>query len=714
MSKQETLDVTKTHLGKLLATENIRIEHQNVQGPYFDVKQRLLVLPIWKNIDADLYDLMIGHEVGHALFTPTDGWMDLAEQYGDGFKVMLNLVEDARIEKKMKRKYPGLRRPMYNGYTQLVEKGFFGLSLEEMKYLPFADRVNCYFKLGARTNISFTDDEKNFVDRLENAETWDEIVELALELFEITKNEKNNLSESLSDLIEQLNEGDGDVAGNFDNLPADLKEGIMKGSYALRERMGSWANDNKISSITDDALTNNQKKLIDEKSNPYLYLKMGKCNISDYVIPASIFHDNLSRQFHPSFIKYASTIRQSFMSTNKKFIDNMVKEFEMRRNAKQFAKVKVSKTGDLNEDKLWKYSISEDLFKQATIVPNGKNHGVIMVVDMSGSMQDNISGTIEQVISMAMFCRKVNIPFDVYTFIDNAYIEAGYQKKIETRNVTRRKSENMSLVPTNPYFRMQHLISSRMKFTEFNKAIDNLLLLSVSNSNRNYYQFTDAYIFTPKTVSLSGTPLDEAIFVLRSLADDFREKNKVEILNTIILTDGDGSYGLQYISPDGYDYVPQYSHNIVIQDTATKKQINFSSSGRSNITSNLLKVFKEATGCRVIGYYLMSSRNHKTQISRKYWDHYGRYQKNTLNHEIESAKYTEKFAKDKFVSLPIPGYDEYYMIPGGNLEIDDINLDAVLSGKAANKNNLYKAFKKMQNTKLTSRTFVTRFIESIS
>jgi len=155
-----SLDTTKSALGRLLASENIRVEHKQVNGPSFDVKARVLTLPIWKNVDSDLYDLMIGHEVGHALYTPADGWIDEVKALGKSFKSMLNLVEDARIERKMKRKYPGLTRPMYNGYTTLVDRGFFGVTIDEMASLPFADRLNVYFKLGVRSGVQFNEKEQ--------------------------------------------------------------------------------------------------------------------------------------------------------------------------------------------------------------------------------------------------------------------------------------------------------------------------------------------------------------------------------------------------------------------------------------------------------------------------------------------------------------------------------------------------------------------------
>ena len=93
----------KSYLAKLLATENISVEHKKVQTAYFDVKSRLLVLPIWKHMNNDITDLLISHEVGHALFTPQSGWEKSVIEKKIP-KSFLNVIEDARIEKLIKRK----------------------------------------------------------------------------------------------------------------------------------------------------------------------------------------------------------------------------------------------------------------------------------------------------------------------------------------------------------------------------------------------------------------------------------------------------------------------------------------------------------------------------------------------------------------------------------------------------------------------------------
>ena len=93
----------KSVLARLLANENISVQQGNFETAFFDVENRVLGLPLWKEMSGDLYDLLVGHEVGHALYTPKDGWHDAVCNKGENYKRFLNVIEDARIEKKVKR-----------------------------------------------------------------------------------------------------------------------------------------------------------------------------------------------------------------------------------------------------------------------------------------------------------------------------------------------------------------------------------------------------------------------------------------------------------------------------------------------------------------------------------------------------------------------------------------------------------------------------------
>ena len=175
---------SKSMLAKLLATENIKVEHGNYETAAFDPKKRVLYLPIFKWMDGDVYDLLVLHEVSHALNTPADGWHSSGSEKGTGYKSFLNVTEDARIEKKIKRKYPGASKAMVLGYRELMKNDFFGINHVNVDTLPLIDRINLHTKGGASMGISFTEDEMKWVDELMSLETFPEIVEFTDRLYD--------------------------------------------------------------------------------------------------------------------------------------------------------------------------------------------------------------------------------------------------------------------------------------------------------------------------------------------------------------------------------------------------------------------------------------------------------------------------------------------------------------------------------------------------
>jgi hypothetical protein len=728
------LNTSKSTLGKLLAAENIRIEHRQVRGPYFDVQERTLVLPIWKDVTSDLYDLMIGHEVGHALFTPADGWMEKAKEQGDRFKQILNLVEDARIEKKMKRKFPGLGRPMYNGYTELVNRGFFGYSMDEMKSLSFLDRMNVHFKLGARAGAVFNDEEQSLIDRVALAETWDDVLNLAQELFDVAQKENDDLQtafdeimnnlddaaagdgESIEKLIENLrNNGREDLADQLEKASQEMQEKIME---ELESRSGDAGAVNSPESVTQNSLEKNTERLIDDTAYPSTYVTMPDLDTKKFVVPAHVLHAGM--HFSPFVMSKREEVYTNFMSSTKSYISYLVKEFELRRNAAQFAKAKVSKTGKLDINKIWKYQISEDLFLQSTMVPNGKNHGMLMLVDMSSSMDNCIAGTIEQLVSLVLFCRKVNIPFDVYGFFDTGYTEdeIEYFKSIGWKSIVsvdhwknsctsfdstdRNSDAKGDLQISNERFRLKQFVHSGMRIGEFNNAIKNLLLTAEGfrRGSHRYYSGHAQKFSIPKNMYLGGTPLNESILVLRKLAEQFKEKHRVEVLNTIILTDGDASYSLGYMDADGN--VSHLRSRAVIENKKNRHQVVSNQVFR--LTNSLLDMYKNITDSRVIGIYL--TRLTKSAVMAR------AHHEDDFNYEAFEQQYKEQ-SKEKYFGIKQKGYDVYYVVSNDDLDVDTVTMSRVLTTGKPNKT-LLRAFKQMQTTKQISRVFLNQFIKQVA
>ena len=159
----------KDTLAKLMATENITVIHKKVPTAYFDVKSRILCIPMLKeDMSQSLNDLFAGHEVGHALYTPVDGWHDSICEKGGLFKGYLNVIEDCRIEEKVKNKYPGLRRSFYKGYEELATDDFFGIKGKDLSKLNLIDKINIHFKIGAQARVQFSNEERPYIVRCNN------------------------------------------------------------------------------------------------------------------------------------------------------------------------------------------------------------------------------------------------------------------------------------------------------------------------------------------------------------------------------------------------------------------------------------------------------------------------------------------------------------------------------------------------------------------
>ena len=180
--KTKTRD-TKSLLAKLMASEDINVEYRNnISTAAFNTENRTLLMPVFKDISENTTDLFLGHEVGHALFTPTGVINDVMAK-GGTFKSLVNIVEDARIEKMIQSKFPGLRRNFYEGYSELMDKNFFGLNGEDVNELNFIDRINIHFKIGTRAGVEFSDEEQTYVDRIANLRSWDDTIKVSWKPF---------------------------------------------------------------------------------------------------------------------------------------------------------------------------------------------------------------------------------------------------------------------------------------------------------------------------------------------------------------------------------------------------------------------------------------------------------------------------------------------------------------------------------------------------
>ena len=199
----------KSQLARLLATEDLVVEHKKVETACFNVHTRVLTLPLWERASSGLYDMLVGHEVGHALFTPDEDWLEehkIPQQF-------VNIVEDARVEKLMKRKYAGLAKTFFNGYKELHEDDFFSISDEDVSTMNLADRTNLYFKVGNFIPLDFNVEEKEIIDLIAATETFADALVAAKQLYNYCKKEKQE-KESQEDQGDQGDQGDSESPAN--------------------------------------------------------------------------------------------------------------------------------------------------------------------------------------------------------------------------------------------------------------------------------------------------------------------------------------------------------------------------------------------------------------------------------------------------------------------------------------------------------------------
>ena len=739
-----SLQNTKTILAKLLATENISVEFRNVPTAYFDMKSRLMVLPQWKDITPELYDLLGGHEVGHALNTPAEGWHTaVTENVSANFKTFLNVVEDARIERKIKERFPGIRKSFLKGYAELVSRDFFGIKNRDVNEMMLIDRINIHFKLGNLACVKFKNEkEEEFVARIESAETWNDVYEISKDLFAYCKEEleemKKQRQEMMSKMFAQGEEEDGDGAEGESVMSDDAEESDGDASGAGEESDEDFDSDSEgeqsaadgedseddsdagdpVSrgggqgythdpigdlpdepvSITDKNFQEKVKTLSDDKLAMTGNIpSMNKIDLSSRVVSWK----NLSGKFFAKTEHYKPDLLAKFEAKNKAAINYLVKEFEMRKKAAELKRVSISETGIIDTNLLHSYKYTDSIFRKMATVAEGKNHGLVAMVDWSGSMTNNLSGTIEQMLILTMFCKKVNIPFEVLVFSteykqeDGDFVTQHDRNSLDTRGV-------MSLL---------NVLSNKMSSAAFRSMAVELLNVAHYYNSRTGGTYWASRVALESSMtaecSLGGTPLNLAIIALSKYVNDFKKANKLEVVNTAIISDGEDSSNMFLINTEDYNrglYPSNWKKNSYVFDPDTKQTFKIVRS----ITDTLLEILKARTGCNLLGFFIVDNKRGKfhQELSRL-------SPMDSINIDATFAK----FRNDGVFTVKGCGYDEFYLIPGGdNLEANDDSLDDILkskkedSGKISTRK-LKSAFMSLNQNRLNSRILLKKFIE---
>ncbi|AET72799.1 gp150 [Synechococcus phage S-CAM8] len=691
----------KGTLAKLLATENLTVEHRRVSTACFDVNSRTLILPIWKTASNTVYDLLVGHEVGHALYTPNEDFSNVS-------KAFVNVLEDARIERMMKVTYPGLRRSFFEGYRELWERDFFGVKDEDPENLSLIDRINLYFK--GNPNIPFADEELVWVDRAEKTKIFQEVIELAKDLYDFCANKQDedeippvpqseDGTQSADREIENSCGEEFDEEKSEDDDQDDKDYSDDNAQLEIPSYLGGVVDETK--STTDEAFAQALETLVDDHAKEWVYLNTPDPEVNNYIVSFKETQEKLYDHFYnPSRtldwlenVQYSVDHYTSFKKDSQKTVAYLCKQFDMKKSADEYRRAATSKTGVLDTNKLHTYKYNEDIFKKITVIPEGKNHGLVMYIDWSGSMQQQLLDTLKQTYNLIWFCKKSGIPFRVYAF------QSGYGYN-DTDEIISQKEGQLAISSD---FRLFEFFSSRQNQQSLEKSMQ-LVYTQVFAMGGWRISHLSEY-------TLGGTPLAEAVYCTRSIVNTMKKVERVSKVNVICLTDGEAN-PMSYVhrfEEDHFYRAGEYRYQYLchtrgklffLRDPKTGYTRKISSNP-SKTTQEIISFYREITDYNWIGIRLCG-KSDLSKLVREF-----------AHDEIDAID--KQWRKEKFASIKErAGFTEAFYMPDKNIGIGSQDLEVKQKHEVATKAELTRAFKKHMGSKMTNKTILNAFIEQIA
>ena len=720
----------KSQLAKLLATEDLVVEHKKVATACFNVHTRVLTLPLWEKASNLVYDLLVGHEVGHALFTPDEDWTETAKVPPQ----FVNVVEDARIEKLMKRKYAGLAKTFFNGYKELNEEDFFQVADDDISTFNLADRANLYFKIGNFISLDFNSEEQEIINLIGATESFADALIAAEELYKYCKKEKEqeqkvadfdshetqgNSQSPASDFVE-TNDSSSEQEGGSDNSSENQSEESYGGTAQGDEtpvKSSDTKDDPEVR--TADSLEDKIQNLVNNDGYESVYVEIPQVNLNTIIAKNSEVHKEINDSFahqqklhneHAEEKRYTpvnlykdSDLEfKKFKSSAQKEVNYLVKEFECRKAADQYARASTARTGVLDTTRLHTYKYNEDLFKKVSVIPDGKNHGLVFVLDWSGSMSDVMIDTCKQLFNLVWFCKKVSIPFEVYAFTNEwRRGEWDYEKErylAADREPHYQKKDGLLVVDET--FSMMNVLTSKVSGKELEHQMLNIWRLAYC-FGRGY---SCSYTYSNR-MSLSGTPLNEALIALHQILPKFQKENKLQKVQCIVLTDGEASQLVRHKEVQrkwdkepyiGTGYIQPMSTFLRDRKLGTTYKIHYA---HHQFTDVLLTNLKDKfSSTNFIGIRVIEGRSVNYFLQMYY-----------SQNDKEYGKIQNDWKKLKCFNITKSGYDAYFGLSSTALA-QDTEFEV---GEDATKSQIKSAFVKSLKTKKLNKKVLGEFISLV-
>ena len=710
------------YLAKLLAKENLTVQHGNYQTASFDVINRVLRLPLWADKGKDVYDLLVGHEVGHALFTPSDGWHDAENKIAHIPKAYLNIVEDIRIERKIQESYPGIVRRFKAGYKVLFDDNLFGTDDRDINEAGLMDRLNVSSKGRGYVPVAFSDDESPLIKEAMEVETWDDVIVVCQKLYDFIEQQKEEKEDeeelnipmnSPSNGSREADSEEGEAPTpdatpsndepQEDESPKD--DSVSSGDGEKQEETDS--SDSSHETWTEDTFREKEEELLQQVPNPYskeVSQAKFSSGVSDLNVKAMVYpykeaqamrEEYIATKINsPHLLEYcpytSAECREDFNATKKTYKSQanlIAKDFERKKAAFEYQRATTAKSGKLDPLKMHAYKTSEDIFLTTTQLAQAKSHGIMMFLDLSGSMADIVSDVVAQAITIAMFCRQVGIPFEAYSFTSTSMY----------RHSNEGMSKGWSQAPSElecDNTKIVELLSSKMNKKTFDEAA--YTIFAIGKAHHHGHRQYRIYPSDIHSIDQMGsTPLVQTLYAVSKLTKAFTRKHAIQNTNIMMLTDG-APDGL-YITDDPLANVRTNRNNMSIKFEG--KMIQGSNSRL--VYEGMLIRLKEVTGATVMGFHLASEAS-------TFGGGYHGIDENKDFPAVLKAWRKEGFSHFKNEK----GYDDYFIIKINKASRFDS--DEFAPKKVDTISDLKREFKKFNKTKKGNKQLVARITDAVA
>ncbi|MGA1384352.1 MAG: hypothetical protein ACO32S_05540 [Steroidobacteraceae bacterium] len=659
---------------QLLASERLHIaQSRAVKTASFSPEQRVLTLPAWQGWSDNAWLLFIAHEVGHALYTPTDAFtcprvQALNQQYRpQDVMVTLNVFEDIRIERKIREAYRGLMGVFNRGYHDLLGRDFFSLSTSAFAERGVLDQVNLYAKVGRLTGLTLVDPcAAAYYNAGLAAETYDDVLTLVERaLRELSQQQPSPAPQPPSPASQPPSSPQAGLPGSETSDettgPETSQDARQTDETETRQDAQADAGDTQdasetsaSASVTDASETDGQDAQ-DASQTP----ESGQT--ADYTRPFDVQsqeaaaralaqsaadrwgddHDvmlagsdvathagDVSLEQLIGAWKATEAQREGFRQilaeqrrNESSILASMIATFRANQAAWQAQRVQVSRTGLIDTAKLSQYKLTEDLFLRRRSLPNAQNHGFVIHMDWSGSMDEKMATVLWQVLHLIWFAESIKVPVRVYGFTDSgrstpeaeeyytnhrrSYRPARLVEAYRSDAPVAMKQQAQALLLATIY-RYSGGLHMGLWETKLPKALrPTAAALSAQVCAWGMESASDA-LYHPY-IATGGTPLFNALHASVDLVREFRMRNRIEQCVSVWLTDGSDTHGVPVARPvETVAYAGSYSttsqryfgrHDGTITDLRSGRRVTVE---HGRVLAALFTLHRALTGATVI------------------------------------------------------------------------------------------------------------------